>query len=210
MQNKILTLIALLGISNTAFAANGFYIGASAGAADFMNKESHSVAPESHQLGSIGAVGGLFGGYDVDLNNWARLGIEGFVEATSLSTSISHAANTYQMNEDYNFGIRLLPEYVFSQATVGHIILGYVNGRFRIQDNGVYGIINTTYHQSGMQTGLGISTALQNNFFIRLDALYDAYASTTNTGTGLTTPTQSYTNRFSQLAGELGILYKFC
>lgn len=226
MHHKILTAtliasICSIGVSNITCAANvpviqpssmtmnGFYIGGMLGAANLMNKESHAVMPESHQVGSVGAVGGLFAGYDYGLNNWARLAIEGFFEVPDQNINISHASNTYTMTQDYNLGLRLLPEYVFTPSTVGHIILGYVNGRFHINDNGVYGTINTAYHQGGIQTGLGLTTTLQNNLFIRLDALYDAYASATNTGTGLTTPTQSYTNRFSQLAGELGVIYKF-
>jgi opacity protein-like surface antigen len=206
-----LTLAAKMPIVGTSLITqNGFYIGADVGAADFMDKESHTVTPESHQLGSIGAVGGIFIGYDYGLNNKVRLAVEGFADATDLNTSLQHASNTYKMDQDYNLGLRLLPEYVFTPFTVGHVILGYANGRFHINDNGVYGLINTSYNQSGFQTGLGVTTALKNNIFIRLDALYDTYPSKTNQGVGLTSPTQSYSNRFSQLAGEFSVIYKIC
>jgi opacity protein-like surface antigen len=220
MYNKIIAtalMTCLCIVANEASASNtslittnGFYVGGALGVADFLNKESHSVEPESHQLGSLGAVGGVLAGYDYGINNWSRVAVEGFVELTDLSTSISHGANTYTMNQDYNLGIRLLPEYVFTPFTVGHLILGYVNGRFHINDNGVYGLVNTTFHQSGFQTGLGLVTTVRENIFVRIDALYDGYGSNTNTGTGIATPTQSYTNRFSQLAGEFALIYKFC
>lgn len=189
---------------------NGFYIGADIGVADLMNKESHSVMPESHQLSDIGAVGGIFIGYDYGFNHYLRGALEGFVDATGLNTSIQHASNTYKMKQYYNIGIRVLPEYVFTPFTVGHVILGYVNGRFNINDNGVYGLINTNYNRNGFQVGLGVTTAVRSNIFLRLDALYDAYTSNTNQGVGLTTPTQLYTNRFSQLAGEFAVIYKWC
>jgi hypothetical protein len=220
MRNKIFIIISLCFIGAThanatplqssLMTTNGFYVAGAVGAANLMTKESHSVAPESHQLGSLGPVGDIFVGYDYGFNNQVRLAAEGFVEAANQSASISHGANTYKMEQDYNLGVRLLPEYVFTPFTVGHVILGYVNGRFHINDNGVYGVINTTYHQGGFQTGAGFATAIQKNIFIRLDALYDTYPSSTHTGIGLTTPTQSYTNRFSQLAGELALIYKFC
>lgn len=217
MNNKILSttlkvLVSFFCVSNIVFAGqvNGFYMGADIGAADLMTKESHTVSPESHQLGSIGAVGGGFIGYDYGINENIRFAIEGFAEATNLNTRLQHASSTYKMEQLYNLGIRVLPEYVFTPFTVGHLIFGYVNGRFHINDNGVYGFINTCYNQSGFQTGLGMTTALRNNVFVRLDALYDAYASNTNKGVGLSTPAQFYTNRFSQLAGEFAVIYKFC
>lgn len=226
MRNKmfaasLIASICLMGATNIACAEsasvmetsvitkNGFYIAGDIGAADLMTKESHSVAPESHQLGSIGAVGGAFVGYDYGFNNRVRFAVEGFIEAANQSASISHGSNTYTMQQDYNLGVRVLPEYVFTPFTVGHIILGYVNGRFHINDNGVYGIINTAYHQSGFQAGAGFTTAVWNNILFRLDALYDAYPSNTSTGVGLTTATQGYTNRFSQFGGEFAVVYKF-
>ncbi len=226
MDNKIFSLILKIAIyffalSNIAFALakgemasslitqNGFYVGGDMGAADFMDKESHSVNPESHQLGAVGAVGGGVIGYDYGINNNYRVAIEGFIDANNLNANIKHAPSTYKMSQQYNIGVRLLPEYVFTPYTVGHFIVGYANGRFTINDNGVYGFINTSYNQSGFQTGAGLTTVLIKNIFVRLDALYTSFPSSTKQGVGLSTPTQNYTNRFSQLAGEFAVIYKF-
>jgi opacity protein-like surface antigen len=220
MDKKIIlfllkSVICFLSLSNYVLAQavlqpNSFYIGGDIGAANFMNKESHSVQSESHQLGSMGAFGGIFVGYDFGVMRAIRVAIEAFADTTDLETSLKHSANTYKMEQDYNLGLRILPEYVFTPFTIGHLIFGYVNGRFHINDDGVYGFINKSYNRSGFQAGLGMTTVFTNAISIRLDALYDGYSSSTNQGVGLSTSTQLYTNKFSQLAGELSVIYKFC
>lgn len=47
----------------------------------------------------------------------------------------------------YNTGVRILPAYEFSPGTIGHILLGYSYGKFKISDNGVYGYINTAIYK---------------------------------------------------------------
>lgn len=134
------------------------------------------------------------------------------MDATGLNTSLSHAPNTYQMNQRYNVGVRVLPEYVFTPYTSGHWIFGYANGRFHINDNGVYGLINTEYNRSGFQTGAGFTTVLRDNLLLRMDGLYNIYSSNISQGIGLATSGQAsqfYTNKFSQLAGEFSLIYKF-
>ncbi len=220
MKNKILVAFAaslvLLNVTavhadNALAMQNGFYVGVDAGAANLMNKESHSGNPESHQLGAFGPVAGVYAGYDYGMTCQYRIAVEAFLDETWSQMQIEHAGNSYKMNQLYHFGARLLPEYVFTSTTFGHIILGYTNGRFNVKDNGVYGFINSSYNTNGFQTGIGFDTVLINNFFIRLDGLYDMYSSNTQYGTGLngTGSAQAYTNRFSQLAGELSIYYKF-
>lgn len=213
MRKKILAIFITgftLSAANIVNAQNNFYVGVDAGAADLMNKESHSVNPESHNLGALGPVAGIYAGYAYSVTSQYQIAIEAFLDGVWLQTEIQHANNTYKMNQFYNVGVRLLPAYAFTPYTFGHLILGYANGRFRIKDNGVYGFINSSFNLSGFQAGFGFDTVLTNNFFIRLDALYDIYSSITKTGTGLTTGSiQNYTNRFSQLGGELSVLYKF-
>lgn len=200
----------LCGMTGTTFANNGFYLGVDAGAANLMDKESHTLNPESHQLGAVNPVLGGYLGYDYGLSNRVRIAAEAFVDHTWMQTSIEHAGNTYKMNQHYNVGLRLLPAYAFAPDTSGHVILGFANGRFKIKDNGVYGTVNSTHNASGWQVGAGLDRALQNNFFVRLDALYDFYNAKTTQGSGLISgTTQLYSNRFSQLAGELSVYYKF-
>lgn len=216
MKVRMFMLLTVMGLSQAAVAnnvcCNGFYLGADVGVANFMDKEAHIVNPESHKLGAPGAIGGGYVGYDYGINCITRIAIEGFVDATGLQTSIKHSSDSYRMNQRYNVGIRLLPTYLFTPCTMGHLVVGYANGQFQIKDNGVYGLINKTYHKNGFQLGAGFTTALPNNFFLRLDALYNSYRSNTDKGKGLpgaSKPYQIYKNRFSQLAGELSLYYKF-
>lgn len=222
MSNVLKPVISiLLLISSLSFAGtmghnyvpmihNGFYIAGEIGTAGLVDKESHRSLPETHQLGAIGVIGGGYVGYEYSFNNTWGLALEFFADATGLNAAITHTPSTYHHHQSYDLGVRVLPEYTFTPATTGHVILGYTNGKFHIADNGVYGYINTGYNKSGFQTGLGFSTALNDNFLIRVDAIYDIYASQTNVGLGLTTGTiQLYTNTFSTLAGELSLIYKF-
>jgi opacity protein-like surface antigen len=190
---------------------DGFYLGLDIGVASLTNKESHSVIPESHQLSSSGAVGGGIVGYDYGLVRQYRIAAEIFGDATWLQTQIKHGGNTYKMDQVANMGLRVLPEYVFSPSTMGHLIIGYAVGHFQIKDNGVYGFINQSYNANALQLGAGFSVAANNNIFVRLDGFYNMYASRTYSGLGLSGPgsTQIYTNRFNQLTGEVSLCYKF-
>jgi opacity protein-like surface antigen len=189
---------------------DGFYVAGAIGTAGLVDKESHDSSPETHQLGALGIIGGGYLGYDYGIGNSWILALEFFADATGLNSAITHEPFTYHQNQSYDLGVRVLPKYAFTPTTTGHVILGYTNGRFAISDNGVYGYINTNYNKSGFQTGLGFTTALNDSFSFRLDAIYDIYASQTDTGLGLTAGTlQLYTNRFSTLAGELSLIYKF-
>lgn len=204
-----LSFAGTMGEAVVPMIQNGFYVAGDVGVAGLVAKESHSVLPETHQLGAAGIIGGGYVGYEYGFNN-CGLALEFFGDATGLNAAISHNPYTYQRNQRYDLGVRLLPEYAFTPFSTGHLIFGYTNGRFNIADNGVYGYVNTGYNKSGFQTGLGFTTAVKDNLSARLDAIYDIYASQTTTGAGLTAGTnQLYSNKFSMLAGELSLIYKF-
>lgn len=199
-----------MGNEDARIIQNGFYVAGEIGVANLGDKESHSLPSETHQLGAFGVIGGGYLGYEYAINDHCGLGLEFFADATGLNAAITHDPSTYQLNQSYDIGVRFVPEYAFTPATAGHIILGYTNGKFNISDNGVYGYIDTSYNTSGFQTGLGYTTRLHNNISLRLDLIYDIYASETSSGTGLIAgTTQLYTNTFSTLAGELSLIYKF-
>lgn len=220
-KNKILKITCCLLplISNMVSAGNMgeyasalrnyFYIAGDIGVASMYNKESHSIDPETHQLGAAGIIGGGYAGYEFNLDRYG-LGLEFFADATGLNAAITHDPCTYQRNQSYLLGFRILPKFAFTGITSGHVLLGYTNGQFNISDNGVYGYINTHYNKSGFQTGLGITTDLYTNLSVRLDAIYNLYGSETSIGSGLTAGSvQLYTNTFNTLAGELSVIYKF-
>lgn len=198
-----------MGPIDTNWIQNGFYVAGQIGLGGLTDKEVHLSSPETHQLGALGITGGGYAGLEY---GFYRLGLalELFATAKGLNTAITHEPYTYHQHQSYALGVRLLPEYAVTSATSGHIILGYTNGSFNISDNGVYGFVNAHYHKSGFQSGLGFTSVLQNNISLRLDAIYDIYASQSTIGLGVTPGTlQLYKNTFGALAGELSLIYKF-
>lgn len=190
-------------------ARDGFYIAGDIGAVGFIDKEQHFSNPETHQVGAMGLIGGGYLGYRTNFLNTYNLALEVFADATGSNSIITHVPFNYRQRQRYDVGVRVLPEYFFTPKTAAHVILGYTNGRFHITDNGVYGFIDAGVNKSGFQTGLGFSTAYTDCLSLRMDALYNIYGSQTNTGNGLTAGTyQVYRNTFSNLAGELSLVYK--
>src|SRR6185437_12175351 len=109
-----------------------------------------------------------------------------------------------------NLGLRLLPGYEISPATIAHLILGYSYAQFAIKDNGNYGIVNSQFNKNGFQVGLGAITSVFNNVFIRMDLLYTDYSSQNSNGRTTNTPPtlQVYHNDFASLEGNFAIIYK--
>ncbi|PJD93056.1 MAG: hypothetical protein CK424_03385 [Legionella sp.] len=204
----------VMGSENTPASYDGFYAGATLGLSNLTNKEQHIITPESHQLGSLGILGGGFVGYDYHINEIFNIGLEGFGNATGLNVSIQHdtQGTSYTTNSHYQAGLRVLPGYQFSPSMQGHIILGYSNAHFQVKDSGNYGYINTDFHKNGLQGGLGWTTQIIQGFEIRVDMMYTAFGSQSSTGTGLPSsgvPQQVYTNDFNTLEGDLSLVYKF-
>lgn len=198
-----------MGANDVPWIQNGFYLAGDIGVAGLVAKESHTLSPETHQLGALGIVGGGYVGYEYAISHVLGMGLEFFADATGLNASITHVPDTYKRHQSYDLGIRLLPEYAFTSMTAGHVFLGYTNARFSISDDGVYGYVNKGFNQSGFQTGLGFTTHLKDNLSLRLDAIYNIFASQTSEGQGLPVGTkQLYRNTFSNLTGEISVIYK--
>jgi hypothetical protein len=189
---------------------NGLYIAGNLGLQNLFDNESHTLYPEQHQLSALGIIGGGFIGYDYSLGRNTAVAFEFFSDATGTNTSISHPPSTYSMNQRYDIGLRLLPEYSMSDSTVAHVFLGYVNGNFSIVDNGVYGTISTIFNSSGLQTGIGFTTAVTEHIMTRVDMIYNLYLSDSNKGVFLVPPArQTYNNQFNALIGQFALLYKW-
>ncbi|HVT62246.1 MAG TPA: hypothetical protein VHD33_02010 [Legionellaceae bacterium] len=193
---------------------DGFYAGATLGLSNYLNKEQHAVNAETHQIGSLGPLGGGFVGYDYILNEYFNIALEGFGNASGLNAAINHndLGTTYSTHSQYNAGIRVLPGYQFAPGMQGHIILGYSNAHFRVEDSGNYGYIDASFNKSGFQSGLGWSKAIFQGCDLRLDMMYTIYGKQNNVGNGLPNsgaPLQYYSNGFSTLEGDLSLIYKF-
>lgn len=191
---------------------DGFYLGANIGVSNLLDKLSYVNGLESAQLGSVGFVGGGFLGYDYSVSDRVKLGMEFFGQGNALNTSVQYydPSTTYQLSSRYSLGFRVLPGYEFLPGAIGHVILGYSNTQFRMQDNGAYGFLNESVHKSGFQSGLGFLVAATPSFLVRLDAMYTNFASQSNKGyTAVPQQYQYYTNDFSLFDGALSLIYKF-
>jgi opacity protein-like surface antigen len=216
-QKSLIIGIALY--SSGIFAANnsydGFYLGANIGAASLIDKEStDNPATDLHYLSALGVVGGGILGYDFSPREKLKFGVEAFINATDLNIADDQnysPASSYTVKMYYNFGFRLLPGYEFTPGTIWHLILGYSNAEFNINDNGNYGIIDSDFNKSGFQFGLGMTTALFKNLLLRTDVLYTDYSSQTSNGitTAIPATTQIYHNNLATLEGNLLLIYKF-
>ncbi len=199
-------------IDNT-FLCNHFYVGGMLGVAGLMDREStNNPVRDVHYLSAAGAIGGALIGYDFQLQNQWKLGLEAFANATSINISDNQnyaPQVSYTVNMRYNFGVRVLPAYEFTPDTAGHLVLGYSNAGFKINDNGNYGIINETFFAGGFQTGLGMETFLTKHVSLRSDVLYTIYSSQTSNGVTTSSPptNQAYHNNLSSLEAELSIIY---
>lgn len=210
--NAQLVSAGSMGPESTILEQSGFYVGGDIGLSNLLDTESHTTLPESHQLSSTGIVGGGLLGYDYALREKIVLGVEGFINANGLNTAISRTTTAYKQNSRYNWGVRVLPKYLFTSNTDGHLLIGYTQAKFNLNDNGVYGLLNTGFNKSGFQGGLGFTNTLKHNLLIRLDALYSIYSKSSNIGTGSNlnaSVNQVYKNQFSTLEGDVSLIYKF-
>mgnify|MGYP000561880903 CR=1 FL=1 len=198
-----------MGDSDSFAIHNRFYFGGNLGAGDFINKEMHTVQPETHQLGSVNFIGGAFIGYDYEFMPRLHGAVEVFGDATGFNLAISHPPYIYTMKQRYDIGVRVLPAYFFNPDFSTHVILGYVNGGFKINDDGTYGFINQKYNQSGFQTGLGFTNNLGANFSYRVDGIYNIFGCQNSIGTTSSGQYQTYSNTFSSFIAELSLIYQF-
>lgn len=194
-------------INESILTQNGAYLSGSLGIINMQLKDSRSYLPETHQLSSTGILGGGYGGYDFGLTQHFRVAIEGFMDAVGVSNSIIDSNGSVKNSQRYQAGGRILPQYVFSPDVTGHWILGYVNGRFLSEGTGDYGNYSQDYNLNGFQTGLGFTTIVKKNIFVRLDAYYNLYSGTSFLSDN--TPSSLITKGPGNLIGELSLIYKF-
>lgn len=202
-------LAGAMGNLGEIISQRSLYVGGTIGAGDFINKEMHTVSPETHQLGTINFMGGAFVGYDYPWASWFHTALEAFGDGTGFNLTISHPPYAYTMQQRYDVGVRVLPAYYFNPQFSTHALLGYVSGGFKIHDNGTYGFINQYYNQSGFQTGLGFTNNLSSNFLVRLDGIYNIFGRQNSIGRTSSGQYQTYSNSFSSFIGAASLIYQF-
>lgn len=217
---KLITVAAFsLFASNVSASAlcsyDNFYVGANVAAVSLIDKQkTENPILDKHRLSSIGVAGGGLIGYDFTLRNRVKLGLEGFAEATNLHVFAKQnyaPVSSYDVKIPYSLGLRLLPGYEWTCGTVVHAILGYASGKFKVKDDGDFGLVNTNFRKSGFQFGLGMKTLICRNFSIRTDLLYTIYSHQDSHGVTTSVPPgiQIYHNKLKTFEGSFSLIYKF-
>lgn len=169
-------LTALLALTATGVAsANGFYAGFGVGGSALHsgNDLTQSSTTTSHDIGNIGALGSVFGGYNFNLDNQVNLGIEAFANADSVKAQYQDSTYTLTEKLTYNYGLRLVPGYQITADTDLHLLAGLARGHFTGRDS--TGGEDDSKNIYGWQGGFGATTAVNSNFSVRGDLIYTDY-----------------------------------
>ncbi|MFA6408942.1 MAG: outer membrane beta-barrel protein [Gammaproteobacteria bacterium] len=220
---KLITCTLFLAVGCQQAFANSFYVGAGAGISSINDKQKTTTvgqSPITHDLGTVGAIGSVLGGYNFDFNNNFNLGLEAFfalspkkitLGADPPSSTLSNRKADFSLQ--YAYGVRALPGYKVLSNVVGYAILGVTRGSFSLNDGGAYSITSTKFGVFGYQLGLGSSVALMNNLDARLDFIYTQYANHTTNGVStygsLAGSPMTYQDSPTSFSTLLSLTYKF-
>lgn len=227
-------LVATLGMACANMAvANGFYAGAGLGAIGMKNKLSSTstttrddvttVYEENDFNSKVAVNGSLFMGYAFFFPNKTFLGLEAFANATSLTTdnSVSNDYATIDSTLKLNsvYGLRLLPGYQLSHASVVYAIAGVAFADAKIQSTLSGNVLDDpmldspydeTRHLSGYQLGLGAMTHVTQHVLVRGDLIYSGYQSTSvTTSSDNGELSNTYTLKPYTVEANLSLMYQF-
>jgi outer membrane immunogenic protein len=181
----------------------GFYVGAQIGYDSYGSRATTAVAgggaslAANPSLNPTGAVGGLFGGYGQYLTDLFYLGGEVFVNTSGASSSYNIAtgggslgAGSYnaQASVGTSWGLAVLPGVKINNSTLGYLRLGYNSANLKGQESFTLGGVTTSASKSGWRGafayGLGMETAIVDNWSVRTEYTHASYNSFTNSNTG--------------------------
>jgi hypothetical protein len=172
MLKKILLSSLIFTVSTSLSYAGVFYAGPSLQYESLeANTSYQAISPR------------LTFGYSSPLNDVYCLAGELFAVAGTID---NHPGNSDLKNTP-NFGISILPGFMFGQQSFGFARLGMVTADFSAQDDNIY----------GLQAGLGVEVGITNNVDVRGEYAYTAYQNVNNTGS----PKSSM--------AVLGLMYRF-
>lgn len=202
---RIITAVFLL-ITLQANAANGFYVGGGVGANNLFDRVTVSENGNLNS-GNTGFIGGIFAGYDWQLPYCYDLALEVFGDSTTARIKDYQTSNqaSLELKYRYNYGLRVLPGYRVSPNSVVYLVLGGVDGHFKMTDSGYYSVANDTFNTVGYQLGIGASSALWKNLSLRGDGIYTSYNANSLNGSS----NINYHNNISTIDVMLSLSYKF-
>lgn len=161
---------------------------------------------------ATGFVGGIFGGYGEYFRDYLYLGGEAFVNIIGASSNTTFATADADGSDNYNsklsvgtsFGLGLLPGLKLNDSSLFYLRLGGVWANFKNQESAFAdGLSSSTSDTSwipGLVYGLGLETAICNNFSLRTEYTHTDYNKSGYTPFG--TRYSPYNNQFM-----LGLIY---
>lgn len=196
---------------------DGFYLGVAGGYDSYRVRRSTNLTfggltiTGNPAVSTTGFVGGLFAGYGQAFENLYYLGGEIFVNDSDANVSSSRSNTTAtsvystSVNVRTSYGLALLPGVMVNDSSLLYLRLGYNWANIKGNETFTVGATSTSASKSstrgGYNVGLGIETAVYQNFSVRGEYSYSSYNSFTS---ALGTKYSPYDNQFM-----LGLIYHF-
>jgi len=182
---------------------DGFYAGIQVGYDSYRAVNSYSVvdttgvlkANGSNAMNATGWAGGLFAGYGQYFQDAYYLAAEILVNTSGASQSnnntitLSGAGGTInsKFSANTSYGIRVLPGIKLNTSSLLYIPLGYMSASLKGTANatsttGLAANSSKSSYQGGFVYGIGIETAIYENFSLRGEYTHTNYNSISNGG----------------------------
>lgn len=228
MNKKILSAILIISPFSTSFAVTpGFYAGAAIEAHDYHSKLTHidteddSNNKAEFKIGNTNVSGMILGGYTfASQQNWGmsfQIDLEGTGGSTSQISSNGLDDGDierlqFKEKNNYDFGIGLLPRIQLNDSNQAFLKLAYRRGHFKstinnFEQDGDTGTISTSNinksnWRNGFEYGVGLQSALTNQWDIFLAATQTQYQSRT-----ISPAPEQFTSKVYVNRAKLGIIW---
>jgi outer membrane immunogenic protein len=191
LRTILLGGVSFLLLTSTGFAADqivdvpagfnwsGFYVGAGGGFGAF-GSGGDALAPFG-ELGGGGGFGELTAGYDHMLTDRILLG--GFIDAHlgSMKAEVKLGGLPFlKLTSKYGFDVGARLGYLLNDSTLGYVLGGYAWQRIEASDPG-FGL-DEHENMDGYVLGVGMETAVRDNWSIKTEYRYTRYDSVSFTG----------------------------
>jgi outer membrane immunogenic protein len=181
---------------------DGFYVGAQVGYDSYRASNSYSYASGtfasngSHTTNATGWAGGLFAGYGQYFQDAYYLAAEILVNTSGASQSNNHSYTTAgvggsgnsKFSANTSYGIRVLPGIKLNTSTLLYIPLGYMSASLKGTTSttsttaGVSASSSKSQYTGGFVYGIGLETAIYENFSLRGEYNHTNYNSFSSNG----------------------------
>ena len=196
--------------------SDGFYVGLAGGYEAYNMRQSNSAATAgfasstSQPVAAQGWVGGALAGYGKYLNDMYYLGGELFLNGSSASGSqnsttsvaaLGTVSSSARSSVGASYGFMVLPGIKLSPSTLAYVRLGYSRAYIKqqISVTGGQSAHNNNW-SNGFAYGLGMESAVYQNWSVRGDYTYVSYSSirssTSAAGTSASTSVRPSDNQF--------------